>query len=226
MAISTTLSHARRTHLIRALFPFHERRSLLRCDQSLCVPLTGDGFSQRLSSVSTLPPRLHMSTAPSLRCRGLRRWCGRRCEASGVPSEAAALGFYCGLHSYQKPRVQGDGAIVFEPEYEEHVRRRTSFVAPELLAAQELVKVPGIVRDRPGAQASVLPSSIIDWLKGPRSLPEEAARAYAERMVALGLLVPIAGSAGGAPAAPGARFSASDRQLYKLVVPSGGQGGR
>lgn len=147
------------------------------------------------------------------RCRGLRRWCGRRCEASdSAPPANASLGYHCGLHSYQMPKMLPDGSLLFEhADVEEHVRRRTSFVAPESLVALELLKAPELVRDRPGAPSSITALGVINYLMERRSLSEEGARAYAERMVAQGILVPVA-SSGGAP-----RFSASDRaSLYRV----------
>ena len=68
------------------------------------------------------------------RCRGLRKWCDRRCEATtGVaPLGWPGAGFYCALHGYQKPRVLPDGSLdIPESAVESHLRRRTSLVPPE-----------------------------------------------------------------------------------------------
>ena len=89
------------------------------------------------------------------RCRGLRKWCSRRCEATSQaePAGYPVQGFYCGLHSYQRPRVAPDGSAVFEtPALEAHIRRQTSFAPPEAALAAELLKAPNIVRDRPGGR--------------------------------------------------------------------------
>lgn len=157
---------------------------------------------------------------PTYRCRGLRKWCNRRCEAVDVaqPAQYPHSGFYCGLHAYQKPKVLPDGALSFEsPAIEEHIRRRTSFVAPEAAVAGELMSAPGLVRDRPGAPQSVTALGLLNWLMERRSLNEEAAKAYAQRMVALDILVPVSGTT--------KVFNSTDRNSVYRVRPSASLGG-
>lgn len=159
------------------------------------------------------------SQQQAYRCRGLRKWCGRRCEAvdTAAPAQYPHSGFYCGLHSYQKPKVLPDGAMAFESEaIEQHVRRRTSFVAPEAAVAGELMAAPGLVRDRPGAPSSVTALGVINWLMERRSLSEDAAKAYAQRMVALEVLLPVSGAKA---------FNAADRNSLYRVRPAGGASG-
>ncbi len=124
------------------------------------------------------------------------------------------FGFYCALHGYQKPRQAVDGSLVFsEAVFESHVRRRTSFVAPEATVAAEMAKSPGLVRDRPGAKASAAGQAILDWLCSRRSLSDEAARAYAQRMVALLLLAPVPGTG-----TPQGEFSTGKDALYRIMA--------
>lgn len=169
-----------------------------------------------------------MSSTKLYRCRGIRKWCDRRCEATTAvePPGFPVFGFYCALHGYQKPRQAADGALLFtEAVVETHVRRRTSFVAPEVGVAAEMAKSPGLVRDRPGAKASAAGQAILDWLCSRRALPDDAARAYAARMVALELLQAVPGTG-----TPFTGFSTGKDALYRIVgagvVPGGGGGGR
>jgi hypothetical protein len=151
------------------------------------------------------------------RCRGVRKWCDRRCEASTAvePPGFPVFGFYCALHGYQKPRQTPDGGLAFtEAVCEEHVRRRTSFVAPEAAVAAEMAKSPGLVRDRPNAKAAAAGQAVLEWLTSRRGLPEEAARAYAQRMLTLELLQPLTAS-GGAPV-----FSTGKDAFYRIAVPA------
>lgn len=104
------------------------------------------------------------------------------------------MGFYCALHGYQRPRpAPGGSSIIVEPAYEAHLRTRTSFVSPEHSTAAEMAKSPGLVRS--GAASG---SAISAWLQERRSLDVAGARAYASRMLALEILVPLGGSGGGA----------------------------
>lgn len=145
-------------------------------------------------------------------CRGLRKWCGRRCESSSpdIPVGYPAVGFYCSLHSYQKPRNNADGTLTFEsPPVEEHTRRRTSFVSPESQIAVELVKSPGIIRDRgAGVPKSATGSAIFDWLVQSRKLDAAAATACAARMLTQGILVPMGDASRG--------FLATKDALYRV----------
>jgi hypothetical protein len=137
----------------------------------------------------------NMST--SYRCRGLRKWCSRRCEATTQvePQGYPVIGFYCSLHSYQKPRGNADGTFTFdEPIIEEHVRRKTSFVSVEQSVVQELLKAPGLVRDRPGAPSSATAQAVLSWLMDRRQLDEPSAMAFAQQIVNTGLIVPMDGS--------------------------------
>lgn len=131
------------------------------------------------------------------------------------------LGFYCALHGYQKPRQASDG-LAIEPPYEGHLRRRTSFVAPEHSVAAEMAKSPGMVRDRPGAPKSASGAAIAQWLAERRGLSDSGARDYAGRMMALGILVPLT-------ALPrGGGFSDDKNALYRIapsLAPGGGGAG-
>jgi hypothetical protein len=80
-----------------------------------------------------------------------------------------------------------DGALKFEsPVVEEHIRKRTSFVAPEANIAAEMLKAPGVVREGRTATGA----SIVTWLKEKRGIDETAAKAYAQRMVDLDIISP------------------------------------
>lgn len=126
-----------------------------------------------------------------------------------------AAGFYCSLHSYQKPRANVDGTLTFEsPDVEEHTRRRTSFVSPESQIASELVKSPGIIRDRgPGVPKSATGLAIIDWLVQSRKLEPAAAAACAGRMFAQGILIPMSSG-------DSARLFLGTKDAYYRVQPA------
>lgn len=109
---------------------------------------------------------------------------------------ALAVGYYCGLHSYQKPRVAPDGSTVFDSTLLEAHVRRTSFAPQEAALVAELLKAPGIVRDRPGARSSASGQTILNWLL-ERRLDPDSARATAQRMVSYELLVPTGDNGGG-----------------------------
>ena len=112
-------------------------------------------------------------------------------EPPGFP----VMGFYCGLHSFQRPRQAPDGSLVFDsPSVETHIRRKTSFVAPEITVAAEMAKAPGLVRDRPGAPRSILGTAVLSWLQESRKLTEADAKALAARMVTFEALLPLDGS--------------------------------
>jgi hypothetical protein len=129
-------------------------------------------------------------------------------EPAGWP----AIGYYCGLHSYQRPRPGPDGAVVFaNAEVEGFIRRSTSFVSPESALGMELMKAPGLVRDRPGAPRCATGVAVLNWLLESRKLEEPVARATAARMVQLGVLQPLEGGARG--------FSADKNALYRVVPP-------
>ena len=161
------------------------------------------------------------------RCRGLRKWCDRRCEATTPlpPLGWPGAGFYCALHGYQKPRVLPDGSLdIPESAVESHLRRRTSLVPPEGAVALEMAKSPGLVRDRPGANGSATGQAVLAWLLERKRLPEADALAYATRMVALEVLRPVLGAANGSGStAPAIGFSADKSALY--VVAGGGKPG-
>jgi hypothetical protein len=85
-----------------------------------------------------------------------------------------------------------DGTIKFDSErIETHVRRRTSFVAPEASVAQDMAKAPGVVRERADIGRTAQGLDIITWLKDRRGLDDAAAMNYAQRMTDLGMLVPV-----------------------------------
>ena len=160
----------------------------------------------------------------TFRCRGLRKWCDRRCEATTTlpPVGWPGSGFYCALHGYQKPRVLPDGSLEIELAVESHLRRRTSLVPPESAVAAEMAKSPGLVRDRPGAPCSATGQAILGWLVERKKFSEENAASYATRMVALEVLKYVA-QAGVAPPAPGS-FSADKAAVYVVVVKPGAGG--
>jgi hypothetical protein len=151
----------------------------------------------------------------SYRCRGLRKWCDRRCEASTnlAPLGWPGAGFYCALHGYQKPRAAADGSLDVAPELEQHLRRRTSLVPPEAAVAAEIAKSPGLVRDRPGAPASATGQAVVGWLVERKRFSEQSAQAYGARMVALDVLRPVAGSG-----APSVGFAPDKAALYTVVA--------
>jgi hypothetical protein len=112
-----------------------------------------------------------------------------------VPAGYPSTGFYCSLHSYQKPRQNADNTLTFESEeIEKHTRRRTSFVSPESVIASELMKSPGVVRDRGSGPKSASGIAVIEWLQQAKKLDESAAVACANRMLAQEILVAVDGS--------------------------------
>ena len=148
------------------------------------------------------------------------------------------------LHAYQAPRTLPDGSIAWveapvrpmgaaaaprAPDgwtgggagggglFESHTRRRTSFASPESVVAGEMARAPGLVRDRTGAPKSATGQAIVAWLVERRSLDEAAAKAYAGRMVAGGVLVPL--DAGGKPVAPQPGAFVAAGNLFRVVVP-------
>jgi hypothetical protein len=122
------------------------------------------------------------------------------------------FGFYCALHGYQKPRQNTDSTLaISEPVFEQHLRRRTSFVAPESMIAAEMSKSPGLIRDRPGAPRSAGGPAILEWLMQRRSLTEQAAMATASRMLALEILQPV-------PPTPENVFKADKSAVYRVVL--------
>ena len=113
------------------------------------------------------------------RCRGLRKWCGRRCEASTAvePAGYPMQGFFCQLHRYQEPKQTAAGLKFEGKEVETHIRR-TSFVAPEATVASELLK-SAACRDGKSATGS----AIISWLQEKKGMTLEVAVNLAARMV-------------------------------------------
>jgi hypothetical protein len=96
-----------------------------------------------------------------------------------------------------------------DTSFEQHLRTRTSFIAPEHSIAAEMAKAMNMLRDRPGAPRSAAGNSILAWLVERRGLTEEGARAVALRMLALEILVPF--NASGKPGFDGAATA-----LYKI----------
>ncbi|RYG41242.1 hypothetical protein EON68_03305 [archaeon] len=143
--------------------------------------------------------------------------CDRRCEAVGgdLPPGYPGVGFYCSLHAYQSPSTSPDGSLAFEsPDIENHIRKRTSFVAPEASVAQDILRAPGVVRERGDGEKSASGASVLNWLVDNRHLDELGARAYAQRMLDLGMLRSLN---------PAIREFSTDRgAFYKVVVPSSG----
>ena len=158
-----------------------------------------------------------MSGAGEVRCRGLRKWCARRCEvrSSLAPPGYPATGFFCAQHRYQEPRAapagEGGGSLPllrFDcAAVEEHLRRRTSWVAPEAATVGEMLRAPGLVRDGKTASGA----AILAWLRDKRGADEAAALAYAQRMLDAGALAPRDGAD-----APGARFTAERGAVYRV----------
>jgi len=126
--------------------------------------------------------------ATSFQCRGLRLWCSRRCEVctSVTPTAYPQQGFFCPLHRYQEPVAGSDGALAFKSKaIEDHIRRTTSFIAPEALVAADLLKAPGTCRDGKSATGA----GIVAWLKEKRGVDDAAALSFAQRMLDLGIVV-------------------------------------
>jgi hypothetical protein len=127
------------------------------------------------------------------------------------PPGYPVMGFYCMMHGYQKPRQSADGSLDAGPIYEQHLRRRTSFVSPESNIAAEMVKSAGVVRDRPDLPRSAAGAQIITWLIERKGFEEGAALALAERMLAQEILQPLKGT-------PAKGFSADKNALYRVVL--------
>jgi hypothetical protein len=180
---------------------------------------TGRGRGGLQSVAVTSPPTPHFvplapCNAPLPSIRAHRR-CDRRCEATTAvePPGYPVMGFYCMMHGYQKPRQSPDGGLEIATEVEQHLRRRTSFVAPESNIAAEMAKSVGLVRDRPGQPRAAAGNSLLQWLMERKGLDEDAAMEMGARLVALECLQPLAG-------APAKGFSADKTALYR-VVPQG-----
>lgn len=108
-----------------------------------------------------------------------------------------------------------DGTIRFESTaVEEHVRRRTSFVAPESSVALDMIKAPGLVRDRADYPRTVAGADVASWLRERRGLDDDGAIAYAQRMVDLEMLLPATKAY--------KRFSVDRNALYRIQVPVAG----
>ena len=137
-----------------------------------------------------------------------------------APTGYPTMGFYCSLHKYQEPRVGFDGATKFEsPMIEEHIRRHTSFVAPEASVASEMLKAPGLVRDhRSDLPRCATGADLAAWLRDRRSLDDTAAVTYAQRMLDLGILQPVGGKA--SPV-----FAADRAAFYRIQLTAAGGGG-
>jgi hypothetical protein len=122
------------------------------------------------------------------------------------------MGFYCSLHSYQKPRSNPDGSLLFDnTDIETFIRSRTSFMAPEGSVVLDMSRSPGMVKDRPSAPKSTSGLQVISWLMERRGLDEPAAKAYAQRMVQLNMMQPLT---------PGQTTFTGDKQaLYRLNPP-------
>lgn len=149
-------------------------------------------------------------------CRGLRKWCDRRCEArtSAMPAGYPTMGFYCPLHTYQAPKMSMAGTMSFEsPAVGAHVRR-TSFKAPEAIVAEELCKrvAIGSRGGSGGGVSSVTGTGLVAFLKERKSLDDAGCAAYAARMVDLGILVPMDGSGTFRP----------DTSTYRIVPSASG----
>lgn len=117
------------------------------------------------------------------------------------------------MHGYQKPRQLNDGTFDIANEFETHLRRRTSFVAPESNIANEMLKSVGLIRDRPNQPRSATGQSLLTWLMERKSLDEENAINMANRMVTLEILQPLQGTSNKG-------FSTDKTALYR-VVPTG-----
>jgi len=139
---------------------------------------------------------------------------------SVVPAGYPTNGFYCPLHTYQTPKFLPSGAAKFEnPVIDEHVRRRTSFVAPEASVATDMLRAVGVAKDGVGTGAR-----IAAWISERRSLDADGATAYCQRMVELGMLVAVSAGPGAPEPAKGV-FTADKAAFYRIVPTAGGGGG-
>ncbi len=148
----------------------------------------------------------------SFRCRGVRKWCDRRCDVTTTvpPPLYPETGFYCLLHRYQDPRPQPDASLRFEsPLVEEHVRRRTSFVAPEASLLAKILRAPGYSSDG----RTLSGDRVVAWLSEKRGISAAAATSQAQRMADLGFLLPV----GGGPPV----FQNDRRAMFRVVLPAG-----
>lgn len=108
-------------------------------------------------------------------------------EPPGYP----AMGFYCSLHGYQRPKISTtDGSLTVDPVFEKHLRR-TSFVAPETSIAVEMTKSRSLMRTVDGNQNCVLGLDVVSWLMNRKGMSEESAKGVARRMLSSGLMSPI-----------------------------------
>ena len=154
-----------------------------------------------------------------IRCRGLRKWCSRRCEATTTvrPPGYPTVGFYCSLHGYQAPKPSMDGTMKFESVViEAHIRRTTSFKAPEASFAEDACKRPGLLRERDGLR-TVTGSDLLGYIKERKSLDDDGARSFAQRLMAQGILVGV----GAAASRPGFEAASS----YRIVPTAAAAGG-
>ena len=152
----------------------------------------------------------------------------RALSASPAPPPTAAA--RPRRHRYQEPKPpldrdhggSGDGALRFDcAAVEAHLRRRTSFVGPESLLAADMQRAPalggagasaagGKSGAAAGAGTGVAPgAAIVAWLEEKRGCDRAAALATAQRMAALGHLVP---NGGGPPV-----FVAADKVVWRFV---------
>lgn len=148
------------------------------------------------------------------RCRGVRKWCGRRCEAATAvePPGYPLQGYFCALHRYQEPKQTPSGLKFDSPEVETHIRRKTSFLAPESQVASELLKSAGTVRDGKSATGS----AIVSWLQEKKGMSLDSAMNLGTRMVELDILMPKDG---------GPKVFSSERSAIYFIHPSAGVGG-
>lgn len=103
-----------------------------------------------------------------------------------------------------------DALLWDSPQIEEHVRRRTSFVAPEMVTAQDLLKAPGLVKDRGAVPRCVAGLQLVNWLRERKGLSDDGAVSYAQRMVNLDILVPMTADA--------RTFVPDSKAFYKVVL--------
>jgi hypothetical protein len=120
-------------------------------------------------------------------------------------------GYFCALHRYQEPKQTASGLKFDSPDVEEHLRRKTSFVAPESTIASELLKSAGTCRDGKTATGS----AIVSWLQEKKGMTLENAMNLGLRMVQLDILMPKDG---------GEKIFTSEKSSVYYIHPSGGIG--
>jgi hypothetical protein len=136
-------------------------------------------------------------------------------------------GYYCPLHTFQKPKQNADGSLAFEsPVVEQFLRRSTSFVGPELTVALALAsalragQVKGASapltsarsKDSSAPAGSANGAAILGWLIEARAMDEQGGRAFVQRMLQQAYLQPVTANV------PSDRFIADAKTIYKVTA--------